>query len=103
MTHSADTPFEWFREWVNMCAGNWLRHYEVEVEMTVRRTLRVVVPDADVARQAAEARLAMAANGYGELSAVLKWTDGREAYRPMPVEQILPEPAPRILSIAAVD
>ena len=59
--------------------------------------------DADVARQAAEARLAMAANGHGELSAVLKWTDGREAYRPMPVERILPEPPPRILSIAAVD
>jgi hypothetical protein len=66
-----------------------MKTYEIEVEMTVRRTIRVKAPDPDMARAVARGFLEAATDGPGELSSVLKWTDGRAAYRPMPVETIL--------------
>lgn len=63
--------------------------YEVDVEMTVRRTLRVWAPSPNTARAVAQATLEMTSAGHGELSSVLKWSDERVAYRPMPVEKIL--------------
>jgi hypothetical protein len=66
-----------------------MQTYEIEVEMTVRRTMRVRAANPDMAREVAGGFLQMAADGHSELSSVLKWTDGRVAYRPMPVETIL--------------
>jgi hypothetical protein len=73
-----------------------MKSYEVAVEMAVRRTLRITAPDGEYARQVAAGILKFLAEGIGELSSFLKWTDGRVAYRPMPVETILSEPAPVI-------
>jgi hypothetical protein len=66
-----------------------LKTYDVEVEMTVRRTLRVRAMSPEMARELGGGFLQMAADGHTELSGVLKWTDGRAAYRPMPIETIL--------------
>lgn len=74
-----------------------MKTYEIEVEMTVRRTMRVRAPGTDTAAMVARAMIELTMAGRGELSSVLKWTDGRVAYRPMPVETILPEPTPVLL------
>ena len=66
-----------------------MKLYEVEVVMTVHRTLRVWAPTPDTARQMAGATIEMAQAGHGELSSVLKWTDDRVAFRPTPVETIV--------------
>jgi hypothetical protein len=67
-----------------------LKTYELEVEVKVRRTMRVKAPNPEAAKAVAWAFLSLTAEGRGELSSALKWTDGRTAYRPMPVETILP-------------
>jgi hypothetical protein len=66
-----------------------LKIFELEVEMRVRRTMRVKAPNPQSAKAVAWGFLSLAADGHGELSSVLKWTDGRAAYRPMPVETLL--------------
>lgn len=74
-----------------------LKTYEVEVEMTVRRTMRVRAPNPAMAHDVARGFLTLVIDGRGELSSALKWPDGRDAYRPMPVETILREPVPVLL------
>jgi hypothetical protein len=69
-----------------------LKTYELEVEVRVRRTMRVKAPNPDAAKAVAWGFLSLTAEGRGELSSVLKWTDGRMAYRPMPVETLLLDP-----------
>jgi hypothetical protein len=71
-----------------------LKIFELEVEMRVRRTMRVKAPNPESAKAVAWSFLSLTADGHGELSSVLKWTDGRAAYRPMPVETLLLEPKP---------
>ena len=66
--------------------------YEVDVRMTLDRTMRIRAPDGVTAQQLALGWYHMARQGTGELSSILKWSDGREAYRPMPVETIVSEP-----------
>jgi hypothetical protein len=74
-----------------------LKFYDIDVEMRLRRTMRVLALNEEMAPNVARGWLTMATQGPGELSSVLKWTDGRQAYRPMPVETILPEPTPVVI------
>lgn len=73
-----------------------LKTYELEVEVRVRRTMRVKAPNPDTAKAVAYGFLSLAAEGKGELSSVLKWSDGRVAYRPMPVETLLLDETPPV-------
>lgn len=66
-----------------------LKDFEVEVEVTVRRTLLVPAPDAKLAGIAAEALISDAGTFGASMSAFLKWTDNRRAYRPMPIEKAI--------------
>jgi hypothetical protein len=61
-----------------------IRTWEVDFDVRLRRTLVFRGPlNEDTVRQAA----AMLLSAQIENSAFLKWTDGRTAYRPMPVER----------------
>jgi hypothetical protein len=73
-----------------------LKLFELEVEMRVRRTMRIRAPNQEAAKIQARNFMSLATDprAGAVLSAVLKWTDGREAYRPMPVETLLLEPEP---------
>ena len=65
-----------------------LKTYELDVMVKLRRTMRVKAANPDEARIAAWVMLSLATS----LSSVLKWTDGRTAYRPMPVETMYLDP-----------
>lgn len=63
-----------------------MTYWEVDVELRVRKTLSFGGPlTEDAARQVAR----MALTGSIDMSAFQKWTDGRSAYRPTPVETII--------------
>ena len=72
-----------------------LKTYELDVMVKLRRTMRVKAANPDEARIAAWVMLSLAdrsPDAATSLSSVLKWTDGRTAYRPMPVETMYLDP-----------
>lgn len=80
-----------------------LHHYEIDAQMLVRRTFIIAARDPDQAIQLAKAHIEISRDGTGaELSSVLKWTDGRHAFRPMPVETIIDTPI-AVLDVRQVD
>lgn len=60
--------------------------WEIDVELRVQKTLHFAGPKTE---EAARAIAAMALSGGVDISAFIKWTDGRSAYRPVPVETIV--------------
>ncbi len=61
-----------------------MKTWEFDVELRVRKTFRVVGPDTEE-----RARVLFGEMLRGDLSPshFIKWTDGRETYRPVPVEE----------------
>ncbi len=75
-----------------------MKTWEIDVEMRVRKTLVFSgPPDEAAARKMA----ALALKKEIELSSFLKWTDGRRAYRPMPVETVI-DNDPQIVAVREV-
>ncbi len=72
--------------------------WEIDVELRVRKTLVFSGPLTEA--KAREITM-MALKGGIELSTFQKWTDGRSAYRPMPVEKII-DNDPQIVAIREV-
>jgi hypothetical protein len=78
-----------------------LKTWEIDVELRVRKTLLIVGPrGADVARSTAELLMRHGLTN-AEMSAFLKWSDGRQAYRPAPVETII-DNDPKIVAVREV-
>ncbi len=75
-----------------------MKTYEVDVELHLRKTLLLQAPDADTAHGLAATLLRQEVELGRSLSSFLKWTDGRRAYRPMPVETII-DNDPQIVAV----
>jgi len=79
-----------------------MKTWEIDVELRVRKTLLIRAPNEEVARYMGHAVM-QAAPGPpdAELSSFLKWTDGRSAHRPVPVETIV-DNDPQIVAVRKV-
>ena len=63
-----------------------MKTWEIDVELRVRKTLTFSGPGTE---EAARSLVAMVLSGEMDPSHFIKWTDGRAAYRPVPVETII--------------
>jgi hypothetical protein len=63
-----------------------MKTWEFDVELRVRKTLHFAGPETE---EVARSIVAMVLAGGIEMSTFIKWTDGRTAYRPVPVETII--------------
>ncbi len=75
-----------------------MKTWEFDVELRVRKTLTLAGPDNEaLARRIIETVL----TGTMDPSMFIKWTDGRTAYRPVPVEEWI-DNDPQIVAVREV-
>lgn len=75
-----------------------MKTWEIDVELRVRKTLTFAGPNNEAA---ARSIAAMALTGTMDPSTFIKWTDGRTAYRPVPVEEWI-DNDPQIVAVREV-
>jgi hypothetical protein len=75
-----------------------MKTWEFDIELRVRKTLTFSGP---TTAEAARSIVVMALSGEMDPSHFIKWSDGRTAYRPVPVETFI-DNDPRIVAIREI-
>jgi hypothetical protein len=75
-----------------------MKTWEIDVELRVRKTLTFSGPGSE---DAARSLVAMIFSGQIDASHFIKWSDGRTAYRPVPVEALI-DNDPQIVAVREI-
>ena len=75
-----------------------MKTWEFDIELRVRKTLTFSGPTTE---EAARSVVAIALSGEIDACHFIKWSDGRTAYRPVPVETII-DNDPQVVAIREI-